>query len=1716
MKKFLFCSVLLLALAISGFSQVTIADWDGVSRSFSGYPAECAVTAPVANPSKTGINTSNNVMRVTTSADQYDIAYTNPQLPTYLNFTSANSITVKVYSDVAGKVWLKLGRNGTGAYDKVISGYYFTPGTWQEIKFNFYFTSTQNNIYNMISIFPDYEGSGENNWYFDDIKTVMVPSFTADIISDFDNTIRSFVKQDNATVTWSDNPSKTGINTSDKVMQIATTSLQYEGAMCLMEGKLDFTGKNTISLKVYSDVAGPVWLKIMNYSDQAVTKVASGYYFTPGAWQDIKFNFYCTGTDNDIYDAITVYPDYEQTGSGNWYIDDVNFTQIPPFDDDVISNFDNITRYFEDYTVNGVFFPVPNPNSDGVNNTPNCLKLITDNGKYENIKTTLESKFDFTNYKSNFINIMVYSGVTGKVLLKINGPEDEYIAGTKSYSTPNSWQQLSFDVTGLETETYNSVTMFPDYEGTGVADWYIDEIIQYHPIDINMYSNWDGVTLPFTQVGNSSVVQASNPAPSDPVNTSANVLSITTTSQTTEGAKTELDSYMDYSISAIYTVKIYSSTTGAVRMRLEGTGVPTEEVSVDYTTAGQWQLLTFDFGIDIATDVYNELSILPDYGSSASGTWYIDDLSGPRLASTPIDLDATYADWETISPTIETWLDMTTSVISNPLVAGINQSAYALQTNTNSGLYEGFAFTIPGVFDFSAGTTFALNVMSDQAGTVAFKIESAYGADPVEIQAQYTKPDSWQQLVYTFSGTLPSAYNKIAIFPDLGGTSASQWYFDNIQGPASIDRLIFLTGSIPEGREDGEVISVNLFSDTYVPTLTGTNWVATGLPAGVTIGSVNRVNDTLAHVTLSGNSSGQSPDDIIFTLTVDKDEFASLESDLSADMNIIAIGDFSETRQKRVFVHYMPWYNIEETADLSAFGGWRNPEDTSQIVYANEPLIGEYSQLDEVALEYHFLTMHAAGIDGIIVNINPSNNRDNILTKSILDKLAEMNEEHASTGFSMKYIISYDNKYLSPADYASIYNELEYVRDSLTNNPKYSAYRFNDDKTGNPVLITWSHLGDQDTSYHNALNDLFSGNLIHIKRDANDFASANATFQWINYLQANTPSTEHVYWGEDYFQDFETDMANQHEKYIPANQRIYLTMGGVWPGFDDSNALWGEDRWINRMVDAGETMALTFDRQINYVPGTTGPVKAELPWIQVITWNDWPEGATIEPATDDTYGYTALLTTMVKTAEYKGQAIPGNADSIGVTIPYVIYQARKSGDATYAQCVLDEFLAGNYETAFENCSPGFNILLDVPYSQAESGILRGAACAKMILDYEGTNSITQSEIQSYGTSQNDPANAGADFIDPYGMYRSLNHFELDYRYNYAQLTRNTRDEAYHDLCYWISYTIPNTPREHLPSVVPVNGGFNNWFVVDGFQSSADPHVQSDYTVYGFYITDAAYGGVGHKMFIQANTFSTYYFHPISSSDIWNGKYVSVNEPPEGGGAITVELEREIIEPGNNDLRFAIVEYAFNDYNLDNNSAISGVLSAGVQRDRIYFVDLEGTLYDYYIVTYSRHGDGDCIAVGIIDANNGALKLITYNEPDYFYYTYLDNYTDYTRLKSSEQASKGNNLLYPAKGSVSLMNEAGVNDLNEQESGFEIMPNPAHDFARVQYTITHDGLVNISIIDMSGKTIKTIVNNRQNAGNYNLETDVQGMDNGIYIVRMATSDKTTTKQLVICR
>jgi len=87
-------------------------------------------------------------------------------------------------------------------------------------------------------------------------------------------------------------------------------------------------------------------------------------------------------------------------------------------------------------------------------------------------------------------------------------------------------------------------------------------------------------------------------------------------------------------------------------------------------------------------------------------------------------------------------------------------------------------------------------------------------------------------------------------------------------------------------------------------------------------------------------------------------------------------------------------------------------------------------------------------------------------------------------------------------------------------------------------------------------------------------------------------------WGEDYLRSFYEKMRTKHPDKI--------TVGGIWPGFNDAKASWS----LHRRID--ERCGATFEDTLRLFQENAGSSPA-VPFALIATWNDYEEGTAIEP-----------------------------------------------------------------------------------------------------------------------------------------------------------------------------------------------------------------------------------------------------------------------------------------------------------------------------------------------------------------------------------------------------------------------------------------------------------------------------------------------------------------------
>jgi hypothetical protein len=100
-------------------------------------------------------------------------------------------------------------------------------------------------------------------------------------------------------------------------------------------------------------------------------------------------------------------------------------------------------------------------------------------------------------------------------------------------------------------------------------------------------------------------------------------------------------------------------------------------------------------------------------------------------------------------------------------------------------------------------------------------------------------------------------------------------------------------------------------------------------------------------------------------------------------------------------------------------------------------------------------------------------------------------------------------------------------------------------------------------------------------------------YAWVHPSKGWTPDGND--WGKEYLENFYRKMEHNPDK---------ITVGGVWPGFNDTRASWSLNRHIARRCGKTFEDTLHLFRQYD--------TNHHIPFLLIATWNDYEEGTEIE------------------------------------------------------------------------------------------------------------------------------------------------------------------------------------------------------------------------------------------------------------------------------------------------------------------------------------------------------------------------------------------------------------------------------------------------------------------------------------------------------------------------
>jgi len=288
---------------------------------------------------------------------------------------------------------------------------------------------------------------------------------------------------------------------------------------------------------------------------------------------------------------------------------------------------------------------IANPHVEGINTSAGVAEWVrATNDQYTHVYTIVDGTIDFST--GTTFQLKVYSPIACEVLFKLESSAYPSISTEVmgNVTTPNEWQQLSYDFTGAASGAYDKIVIFFDFATMVENTFYFDDVtgpdyVGGNPVTLPVTFEDEDVIYGLTDFGgNISEIVV------DPTNAENHVAKTIKTegaetwAGTTVGGIVGFPNPIPFAPEATtMTVNVWSPTAGTrIRLKVEASNDETVtcETEAVTTVAMEWEELTFDFSneapgtaeLNFASS-YNKASIFFDFDANGTGeTYYWDNM----------------------------------------------------------------------------------------------------------------------------------------------------------------------------------------------------------------------------------------------------------------------------------------------------------------------------------------------------------------------------------------------------------------------------------------------------------------------------------------------------------------------------------------------------------------------------------------------------------------------------------------------------------------------------------------------------------------------------------------------------------------------------------------------------------------------------------------------------------------------------------------------------------------------------------------------------------------------------------------------------------------------------------------------------------------------------------------------------------------------------------
>ncbi len=246
--------------------------------------------------------------------------------------------------------------------------------------------------------------------------------------------------------------------------------------------KFDFSTWHWMSVNVSAPAEGlNVGFKIWDSENPDDFKIVETTTNKAVEWDTLNFEF--AGTKAGVYDRISIHPDFNGSTDGEeWWFDNIRINRplLTPAQDGTIVDFDEHPALMHYWGEPAEFLIVENIDTTGINKSENCGMIITTNTIGWEGAAVAEKMAPINLEDAYMFKVMVYApdaDLTFMFKLELWEDSGVNVETTAITTTWLEWEELTFDLSGAQSDFYTKIALFPDFLGeSDGAEWFFDDV----------------------------------------------------------------------------------------------------------------------------------------------------------------------------------------------------------------------------------------------------------------------------------------------------------------------------------------------------------------------------------------------------------------------------------------------------------------------------------------------------------------------------------------------------------------------------------------------------------------------------------------------------------------------------------------------------------------------------------------------------------------------------------------------------------------------------------------------------------------------------------------------------------------------------------------------------------------------------------------------------------------------------------------------------------------------------------------------------------------------------------------------------------------------------------------------------------------------------------------------------------------------------------------